>query len=1129
MNSATNWTSVLRRLRSLSTGTPTDNELLAHYTGRQDQLAFATLVQRYGGLVLGVARRQLVDHQQAEDVFQATFLALARSAHKLTARQRLANWLYTVAWRQARKLRARTHRQEELERSAKSVRANETETDPLAAISGRELVQVIDEELARLPDNYRLPVLLCCVRGLSREQVAEQLGWSAGMVKGRLERGRRQLAERLAARGLAPSLVILAPLAAVAVPADLLARTSAQASAPWSSALSPRIAALAASAAPHRLLPLALLGCTLLLAGLVGWAIASVNRSPDDPVRPRPAAVEPVADRSDPLPEGATLRFGTSRYRQGTAIDRMAVSPDGKLAAVTTSSDLLGVERVFDLSDGRVLYTLGERRYSHALAFSPDGKTILTKATYHLAATKITIELFEAATGKQLRKVELPETEKGRMSQWVTFTPDGKLIAMTRGDGHSVVLVDLERGTVVRTFPHEGVVLAAAFSPNGKRLAAGGQEGEKGKHFSRLWDVASGKELHRLEHDEGSLRTIAFSPDGKTVAGGGTLGWVRIWDAQTGKELRKFPKAGSYVQSVAFAPDGRTLAAASGWTSGGDAIRLYEVTIGNERLRINRQASCLQFSPDGKVLTGAVSGAIYRWDTTTGKQLTPQGGDSAIRQVLVTRDARRLITRQLEEDAQLWDATTGQHLRGLEGTAQSPIALGPDSRYLVWHVWDEKIRYTIPAYPKATFIGSRLRLYDMTTNRFVERFPGMKDDPHNLFSDLFFTPDGRTLLTISNRSGTEGTVRVWDFATGKEQRTFRIGCKDAAGIEYYVRKAVLAPDGKLLAVWYEQAHGLIMPHVVRLWDVATGAMKGALPGQYGSIEVAFSPDGRFAVAAGSPVFDRDEQARYQLYLWNLATGRRTAPLPDGLPAEVVALALADDGRLLATATSAGLIQVWEVATWTVRAEYRGHRGRVTSLAFASDGRLLSGGLDTTVLAWDLRPPKVAGALDAAWQALAKRSSAEAFQAQGRLLAAPTEAVKYLAGKLKPAASLDPKRLAALLADLDSPTFATREGASKELAKMDRPALKALRGLAETTRSLEVRKRARDLIAQIEPEWPTLSARELREVRAVEVLGWIATGEAKALLAILAKEEPSAPVTSAAENALKRLKARALER
>jgi RNA polymerase sigma factor (sigma-70 family) len=1111
MNSATNLTGVIRRLRATSTGTPTDSELLADYTRRGDELAFATLVQRYGGLVFGVARRQLADHQQAEDVFQATFLALARSANKLGTKKPLASWLYTVAWRQARKLRVRLCRREELERTAPSVRT--TEADPLATISGRELVQAIDDELARLPDKYRLPVLLCCVRGMSREQVAEQLGWSDSMVKGRLERGRRRLAERLAVRGLAPSVVILAPLAAVVVPSDLLARTSAQALAPWSSAISPQVVALAASAGPHRLLPIMAIACAVLVAGVVGWAMASMDGPLPDPLAgapPGPAVVEPAADRPEPLPEGAVLRFGTARYRQGTAIARLTVSSDGKLAAVTSGSHIHGAVRAFDLTNGRVLYTLGEvERNPEAIGLSPDGKTLAVKASN-------AIHLYEATTGKELRKVVLAETNGGTLTEWLTFTPDGKSIALTQGDARGVVLVNLEKGTVTRTFPHNHVVFAAAFSPDGIRMVAGGYDSDNGKYFTRLWEVASGKELLRLPHGEGGLRTIAFSPDGNTLAGGGDGGWARVWEVETGKELKCFPKVGYRVRSVSFAPDGRTLAVA------GDAIHLYDPQTGDERVRIDRQAIGLHFSADGKVLTGAVTGTIHQWDTTTGTLRTPQlAGESAVDQVLVTRDARRLITRGQDGDGHIWDATTGEHLNVLKATWQRGIALSPDGRHLVWPIADENIQFKDPNWPKATHTGNRLRLYDLGTDKFIERFAGFEGDAQ----ELFFTPDGRTLFTVDHR---DGMVRLWDVATGKEQRLFPAVRENEKANNYFVWDAMLSPDGKTLAVTYQPAgRGILSPFMVRLWDVATGQERHELVGHYYYVRMAFSPDSRRLVTCSQPLANfaqkKLKRPANQIFVWDVATGQRLAPRPEGLPTGAVAAAFADDGSTLATATPDGLIQIWETSTWTVRSEYRGHRDRVNSLTFASEGRLFTGGLDTTVLAWDLRPPKAAGPIDAAWEALTKPDSAAAFKAQGHLLAAPAEAIKLIAGTVKPAEPPDLKRLATLLADLDSPIFSTREQASKELEEIGRPALAALREMAGTTKSAEARKRATVLIEQI--DGPMISAKELREVRAVEVLAWIGTAEAKELLAVLAKGEESAQLPATAGAALKRLKVR----
>jgi RNA polymerase sigma factor (sigma-70 family) len=192
-------TGLLQHLRRRCGDGPADGDLLAEFAANRDEAAFAELVGRHGGLVFGVARRHLPDRQAADDVVQATFLALARNAGRLGRPLSLVNWLYAVALRQARKARLHFARRTALLGRAPPA-ANPT--DPLAEVSGRELLTIIDDELARLPAAYRLPLLLCALEGLSREQAARRLGWPSGSVKGRLERGRELLRTRLAKRGL---------------------------------------------------------------------------------------------------------------------------------------------------------------------------------------------------------------------------------------------------------------------------------------------------------------------------------------------------------------------------------------------------------------------------------------------------------------------------------------------------------------------------------------------------------------------------------------------------------------------------------------------------------------------------------------------------------------------------------------------------------------------------------------------------------------------------------------------------------------------------------------------------------------------------------------------------------------
>jgi RNA polymerase sigma factor (sigma-70 family) len=180
------------------------NRFIAHRDGR----AFSALINRHGELVLHVCRRILSNSDDAEDAFQATFLVLARKAHSIRSRESLASWLHGVARRVSLKARALRARRMRLETAAQHPPV--PSPDPMEVISCRELLGILDEELERLPEKQRLPIILCCLEGLSLEEAAVRLGWKPGAVKGRLQRGRHRLHERLVRRGLTLSAVLAA-------------------------------------------------------------------------------------------------------------------------------------------------------------------------------------------------------------------------------------------------------------------------------------------------------------------------------------------------------------------------------------------------------------------------------------------------------------------------------------------------------------------------------------------------------------------------------------------------------------------------------------------------------------------------------------------------------------------------------------------------------------------------------------------------------------------------------------------------------------------------------------------------------------------------------------------------------
>ncbi|HJZ91868.1 MAG TPA: RNA polymerase sigma factor, partial [Gemmataceae bacterium] len=191
---------VLTRIRRwLAQAQPAgDAELVHRFAESRDQDAFAALVDRHGPMVLGVARRVTGDHHAAEDVLQATFLSLARCAKGLRRPAAVASWLHRTAHHLSLTAVRARDRRGRVERAA----TPPTGPDPLADLSARELVAILDEELQRLPDALRQVLVLCCLEGRSQEEAAALLGWSPGSVRGRLERGRRRLRERLARRGL---------------------------------------------------------------------------------------------------------------------------------------------------------------------------------------------------------------------------------------------------------------------------------------------------------------------------------------------------------------------------------------------------------------------------------------------------------------------------------------------------------------------------------------------------------------------------------------------------------------------------------------------------------------------------------------------------------------------------------------------------------------------------------------------------------------------------------------------------------------------------------------------------------------------------------------------------------------
>lgn len=916
-----------------------DGQMLHRFLTQGDETAFAVLMQRHGPMVLGICGRLLVESADVEDAFQATFLVLVRRAASVRKRESVGSFLHGVALRIAHRIRSQAQQRRLHERQVPPLPS--TSLDPVLWC---DLRSVLDEELDRLPEKYRAPLVLCYLEGKTHEEAARQLGWTNGTVCGRLARARNLLRGRLVRRGLTlsttalPAILTESALSAP-VPAILAGETlgavlfhTGQANAGILPARVMGLTEETVQALVRDKVNSALI-VTLSVALLAGAAVVIqhpfasriASRPPVQTLSEQAANQPPRADALDsPLPAGAIARLGQTRFRHGAPIAALVFAPDGKtLAAVSKDSavilwDALTGEaiRSIDLDHSLVMGFQG------SLAFRRDGKTLaIGRDDTRLSSPRrswpgITLWDCLGQKGHTLLALSEPRTIRSiafgsNETHWAAADDSGGVYVGDGPAGDEETRLDLPNHVSYRVvFSHDGKDLILATCGDRRTF------GRPGRGEILFWSLTR-REIRRafFVDRENYVEALSLSADGKTLA---VLSGNKatLWDLASGEKIRTLHHDAD-VFSLAFAPDGKSIA-----LGGRETISLLNPESGEALAVLKGCGKVLAFRPDSKILAAAGSDCTIRmWEMQTGHPLTsPTGHTDAVAHIALSPDGTTVVSADRGGTVCAWNAATG----ALNLNQKLPARLGglritPDGQILATA---DSTPYGMSGPPKPLLWNVRTGKELLTIKAPAKGGP---------VCPVAVSPDGKSVAT-----GIDDTVAVWHVPTGTEQVRLR-GCTASIfGVSF-------TEDGTTLST-REVAEPIGKgrpPDCIRLWDVKTGRQLHRIAAEELGNPIVLSHDGTMCATCHRSGID----------VWNIAQGSKLRSFETRR--SIRSLALSRDGKTLLSGDNEGTICVWDIAGGRQTRTLIGHRGAVTALAFLDDHRVVSASSDTTLLIWDL--------------------------------------------------------------------------------------------------------------------------------------------------------------------------------
>jgi len=526
-----------------------------------------------------------------------------------------------------------------------------------------------------------------------------------------------------------------------------------------------------------------------------------------------------------------------------------------------------------------------------------------------------------APDGRLLEREYLSDIE----DVW-TFNRDASLLVSGTNE---IALWDTANTTELGRAPAESWVTSFAFSPDGKLLASGHDDGR-----ISLWALPSLKPAGEVEGHDDAISALTFSADGLQLTSAGDDHLIRVWDIRSKNRVREWRGNSDRVPSLAWHPSGSFLVSA-GWDT---AARVWEPGTDDPSMLLNAhsdQVNTVAFTPDGKLLACADSDfIIHVWeDPRRAKQtFVLNGHTDEIRALAFNANGTRLASAGADRVVHIWDMSTGKLVAGPNPSARNTIAVAGSTLFSTG--------------------GSLLQAWNVGS--------GDRAWPTNNSEPVYFvavTPNGKRLAT----TGPTLEAKIWDVASNKVIQTL-------SHTRGPIGSPAFSADGQLLAT------ASVTDGLLWIWKLGVAEATLVIPEAADNCTleaVAFHPNGKY-VAVGGLDWLATSGAEGALCVWDLEARDKLLTLDAG----VTAIAFDAKGRYLAAGTfseQGQSVVVWDFENQEKVFDLPGHHDRINAVAFSPDGSwLVSGGDDSTIRVWNALTGRlvVARQFDAAVQSLA---------------------------------------------------------------------------------------------------------------------------------------------------------------